>query len=69
MKDVVIESHGCNWELNLGAAVEHQRALDQQIVDIVRHARAEHGASWADVANLIGVTRQAARQRFGRLEG
>ena len=33
--------------------------------ELVAHAR-ELGATWADIAAALGVTRQAARQRFGR---
>lgn len=31
----------------------------------VRRAR-EEGASWADVAKVLGITRQAAQQKFGK---
>jgi len=35
--------------------------------DAVRHARAEHGWSWADVGRVLGVSKQAAQERFGRV--
>lgn len=44
--------------------VEVSRAVEAAIAD---GARALHstGYSWTDIASLLGVTRQAARQRFG----
>jgi hypothetical protein len=39
---------------------EARQALD----DAVR-AALDHGASWADIGGLLGVSRQAAFQRFG----
>lgn len=38
-----------------------QRRLDEA----VKQARA-HGASWGDIAEIIGVTRQTAWHRWGR---
>ncbi len=35
--------------------------------DAVRHARAEHDWSWADVGRVLGVSKQAAQERFGRV--
>lgn len=37
--------------------------LHQATTDAV-HALREHGYSWADIANRLGVTRQAAHQRY-----
>jgi hypothetical protein len=38
--------------------------LDQAITDAVTGLR-EYGYSWAEIARPLGVTRQAAQQRFG----
>lgn len=37
--------------------------LDRAVVDQVRRERAA-GATWADVGRVLGMSRQAARQRF-----
>lgn len=36
--------------------------------DLVRHARSK-GATWVQVGELLGVTAQAARQRYGKRTG
>jgi hypothetical protein len=38
--------------------------LDQVITDAVTGLRA-HGYSWAEIADRLGITRQAAHQRWG----
>jgi hypothetical protein len=38
--------------------------LDEAITDAVTGLRA-YGYSWADIARPLGITRQAAQQRFG----
>jgi hypothetical protein len=38
--------------------------LDDAITDAVTGLRA-HGYSWADIAGRLGITRQAAQQRWG----
>jgi hypothetical protein len=56
-------------ELTLGdalaAAVALRQAADSLIFDLVDKAR-EEGASWADIGAALGVTTQAAHQRFGK---
>lgn len=44
-----------------GRVTDAEMALENH----VRAAR-QAGASWAEIAEVIGVTRQAAQQRFGR---
>lgn len=61
-----IESHECGWEGQLQRAVEHLDQIEASIDAYVVHAVREHGASWADIGRLLGTSRQAARQRFGR---
>lgn len=58
-------SHDCTWESELRRAVVHQLEVEESIREFVTHARDEHSATWATIAGVLGVTRQAARQRFG----
>lgn len=53
---------------DLADAVQLQRQLDEVIGQAVAQLRATHGFSWADLAAELGVTRQAAQQRFGRYQ-
>ena len=39
--------------------------VDAAICDAITELRAKHGYSWADIGLRLGVTRQAAHQRFG----
>lgn len=50
----------------LGRLVELRAELDGVITGSVRRLHAA-GYSWTDVARVLGVTRQAARQRFAEL--
>ncbi len=48
---------------------EKLRAARSGLGDAVRYARAEHDWSWADVGRVLGVSKQAAQERFGRVPG
>ena len=48
----------------LQAQSELQRCLTELEREAVRKARAM-GASWTDVADALGLTRQAVQQRYG----
>ncbi len=39
--------------------------IDTAMRDAITGLRSRHGYSWADIAARLGVTRQAAQQRFG----
>ena len=39
--------------------------VDAAIRDAITELRAKHGYSWADIGLRLGVTRQAAQQRWG----
>ena len=56
-------------ELTVGAALHATATLrdaaDRKLYELVRFAR-EAGASWAAIGEALGVTTQAAHQRFGR---
>ncbi len=51
----------------IAAASEAARADEARLREAVEVARA-HGRSWNHIAVALGVSRQAARQRFGRSE-
>lgn len=52
--------------VDLGAALDLQKELDAVIRSSVKEMRATSGFSWQQIADELGVTRQAAYQRFGR---
>lgn len=47
------------------AYVKHGLALDARTDSWVKVAR-EHGVTWAQVADALGVSKQGAQQRYGR---
>jgi DNA-directed RNA polymerase specialized sigma24 family protein len=51
----------------VAAAAEATRADEARLREAVELARA-HGRSWNHIARALGVSRQAARQRFARAE-
>lgn len=54
-------------DVDLAEMVALRDALDKAIEDAVRGQREHHGASWADVARGLGVSRQYAQKRYGVL--
>ena len=51
----------------VATATEATRENEARLREAVETARA-HGRSWNDIATALGVSRQAARQRFSREE-
>lgn len=51
---------------DLADAVKLQRQLDGIIRDAVASMRETSGFSWQQLADELGVTRQAAQQRYGK---
>lgn len=51
-------------DVDLAELVALRDTLDQAIADAVAGQRANHGRSWADIARALGISRQAAHQRF-----
>lgn len=54
--------------LDLRAISQAQDAVQRANTDLmvaVRHARLHRGRSWGQIALQLGVSRQAARERFG----
>jgi hypothetical protein len=39
--------------------------LDHAIAEAITALRTRHGYSWADIGHRLGITRQAAQQRWG----
>jgi hypothetical protein len=55
------------WDLDsLKALARLRSTVDDAMHQAVTRMRAEGGYSWADVGTALGITRQAAEQRFGR---
>ncbi|MFI0454140.1 hypothetical protein [Actinomadura sp. 6N118] len=46
-------------------AVQLSQELDDAIAQAVHGLRSDWGYSWADIARPLGITRQAAQQRWG----
>lgn len=65
----IIRAHGRRVgdgdPVDLAELVGLAKDLDTVIDYAVRTMRANHGYSWADIARELGITRQAAQQRFG----
>ena len=51
----------------LGTLRRIERATDDVLDDAVRNARAA-GKSWSEIGTAMGMSKQAAQQRFGRSE-
>ncbi len=49
---------------DLERLVEDLRSLEGQVVEAIHTAR-RHGASWSQVGRILGVSKQAAQQRWG----
>src|SRR5919201_2918989 len=63
---VVESNHREEPERLLAAAglAERLRARADELLDHFVHAARQGGSSWAEIGSVLGVTRQAAQQRF-----
>lgn len=60
------DQEGENWELpELAELVALRNEADAALVAGVQAMR-RHGMSWADIGRELGITRQAAHERFGK---
>ena len=59
--------HGRDWSTleAVEAAVTRLRVAEEQLASVVAAARGS-GHSWGELGEALGVTRQAAQQRFGK---
>lgn len=64
--DLKTNPAAANWALLFIRLVRD--LLDQAEMYAVKAAR-ERGASWAEIAAMLGVTREAASKRWGDLDG
>lgn len=51
---------------SLAELVALDAELQATIQRTVDRLRSEHGFSWGEIGRVLGVSRQAAQQRFGR---
>lgn len=54
------------WQRLLETIVSARRELDRMEFEAVQVVR-EAGATWEDIGDALGISRQAARQRFGEV--
>lgn len=66
LKENLDASHTSNASARLAFLEEAQTILNSYIVDTVREARAQ-GATWAGIGAGLGISKQAAQQRYGNL--
>jgi ribosomal protein L18E len=52
--------------LLVGASL--RSALDHHLAELAQCAREEEGHSWADVGKALEISKQAAQQRFGKVD-
>lgn len=53
-------------DVDLAEMVALRDDLDAAITAAVKGQRERHGRSWADIGQALGVTKQAAYQRYGK---
>ncbi|WP_442912787.1 helix-turn-helix domain-containing protein [Kutzneria sp. CA-103260] len=51
--------------VGLAAAVEVRREMEHQEAVLVRRAR-DQGRTWAEIAEVLGVSKQAVHKKHGR---
>lgn len=54
-----------DWTDSIGRAVSMQAAADDVVRAVVQQAR-QHGVTWQVIGDALGVSRQAAFQRYGK---
>lgn len=64
MSALVAQAEGDDPLRSLRALVELRREIDQKEAVLVRRARVR-GVSWAAIALMLGVSRQAVHKKYG----
>jgi hypothetical protein len=54
------------WILNIEMEAQYLHSAHERVQREVQAAR-NHGASWREIGEALGVSRQAAQQRFGKV--
>jgi hypothetical protein len=54
------------WDDGLQAIRGERMRLDELERKIIWRLRADHGESWSDIGRRLGVSKQAAWERFGK---
>ncbi|KRF38969.1 helix-turn-helix domain-containing protein [Terrabacter sp. Soil810] len=65
MRELALATGDDDPRAALAAARELRRAADRTEAAVVRRAR-NQGLPWAEIAEQLGVTRQAVHKRYGR---
>ncbi len=65
MRELALATGDDDPRAALAAARELRRAADRTEAAVVRRAR-NRGLAWAEIAEQLGVTRQAVHKRYGR---
>ncbi|SHF57643.1 ECF sigma factor [Jatrophihabitans endophyticus] len=65
-QDPDVEAKDASDLRRIGEALGGVQRADTELVEAVAAAKAA-GRSWTEIANVLGVSRQAARQRFDAL--
>lgn len=52
---------------DLTELIELREVLEAAISEAITGQRARHGRSWSDIARGLGITRQAAQQRYANV--
>lgn len=50
----------------LMALADQRSAVEAELVEAVRRARADHH-TWSEIGTMLGVTKQAAQRKYARL--
>lgn len=66
LRQLISDARGSNPRLALAAVRALEKEVEWLLVRVVRLARS-NGYDWGRIGRLLGVSRQAARQRFDRL--
>ena len=64
MEQLVAQADGDNPMDALRAVVALRREIEQREAVLVRRAKVR-GASWAGIASVLGVSRQAVHKKYG----